>query len=295
MPAAAPIDDACLNCGHAFGAARGKFCPECGQETTLRAPTLAEFAQQFGGNVIAAEGALWRTLALLFLKPGQLSREYLAGRRRRYVLPLRLYLTISLLALLALRLTHSFEFGATPETAIVFDKASEPNFELGWGAAGPRIGIRDGVFFCEQLPASVCGRLQRRLDLDPKNVARELEQASERFLNHWSSAMFLLVPIFAAWLMLAYLNRRLRYAEHLVFALHLHAFWFAAALLASLPLPKAETAAFFAMPVHAVLASHRFYGGAWWTTLLRNAAVALAYGITLLFALAVVTLWAFWG
>jgi hypothetical protein len=295
MPATAPVDAACLNCGHAFGTARGKFCPECGQETNLRAPTLGEFAQQFGGSVIAAEGALWRTLALLFLKPGELSREYLAGRRRRYVLPLRLYLTISLVALLALRLTHAFEFAAPPETAIVFDKASEPNFELGWAASGPRFGIREGVFFCERLPASVCARLQRRLDLDPKNVAREFEQASERFLSHWGSAMFLLVPIFAAWLKLAYLGRRLRYAEHLVFALHLHAYWFAAVLIALLPVPGLEVAAFLAMPVYAVLASHRFYGGRWWTTLLRNAAVALAYALTLLLALAVVALWAFWG
>ena len=295
MSANAPTDAACPNCGHAFGAARRKFCSECGQETNLRAPTFGEFAQQFGGSVIAAEGALWRTLALLFLKPGQLSREYLAGRRRRYVLPLRLYLTISLVALLALRLTHSFEFATTPEKVITFDTASERNFELAWGAAGPRAGLRDGVFFCEQLPASVCARLQRRLDLDPKNVAREFEQASERFFNHCGSAMFLLVPIFAAWLQLAYLNRRLRYAEHLVFALHLHAFWFAAVLIALLPLPGLEGAAFLAMPTYAVLATHRFYGGRWWTTLLRNAAVATAYGLTLLFALAVVAIWAFWG
>lgn len=295
MPATAPVHDVCLNCGNAFGAARPKFCPKCGQETQLRAPTLGEFAQQFGGSVIAAEGALWRTLVLLFLKPGQLSREYLAGRRRRYVLPLRLYLTISLVALLALRLTHAFEFAAAPEKPLVFDKASEPDFELGWGAAGPRFGIHDGAFFCEHLPASVCSRLQRRLDLDPKSVAREFEQASERFLHHWGTAMFLLVPIFAAWLKLAYLNRRLRYAEHLVFALHLHAFWFAAVLLALLPLPGLEIAAFLAMPAYAVLASHRFYGGRWWTTCLRNAAVALAYGITLLCALAMVAVWAFWG
>lgn len=295
MPVPAPVGAACLNCGHAFGAARGKFCTECGQETKLRAPTLGEFAQQFGGSVIAAEGALWRTLALLFLKPGQLSCEYLAGRRRRYVLPLRLYLTISLAALLALRLTNAFEFEAAPEAAIVFDKASEPDFELGWGASGPRFGIHGGVFFCERLPASVCGRLQRRLDLDPKSVAREFEQASERFLSHWGSAMFLLVPIFAAWLKLAYLNRGLRYAEHLIFALHLHAFWFAALLIALLPLPGLEVAAFLAMPAYAVLAAHRFYGGRWWTTLLRNTAVALAYGALLLVGLGMVALWTLIG
>ena len=43
--------------------------------------------------------------------------------------------------------------------------------------------------------------------------------------------MFVLLPGFALWLKLAYLNRRMRYTEHLVFALHVHAFWFAALLL----------------------------------------------------------------
>mgnify|MGYP001057476860 CR=1 FL=1 len=75
---------------------RPRFCPVCGQETNLRPPRLGEFLQQFGGAYFATEGALWRTLKLLLFKPGELTRQYLAGRRKHYVLPLRLYLTISL-------------------------------------------------------------------------------------------------------------------------------------------------------------------------------------------------------
>src|SRR6185295_17661098 len=59
---------ACLNCGESFGEGgerRPRFCPACGQETTLRPPTLGEFAQQFGGAYLATEGALWRSLRLL--------------------------------------------------------------------------------------------------------------------------------------------------------------------------------------------------------------------------------------
>ncbi|MBK6865166.1 MAG: hypothetical protein IPG91_17450 [Ideonella sp.] len=49
------------------------------------------------------------------------------------------------------------------------------------------------------------------------------------------------------------------------------------------------------MPVYALLASHRAYGGRWGPTLLRNAGVAVAYGATLMVALGVVSLWAFLG
>ena len=54
-----------------------------------------EFLHEFVGHYVALEGTLWRTLGLLLRHPGRLTREYLDGRRRRYVLPLRLYLTAS--------------------------------------------------------------------------------------------------------------------------------------------------------------------------------------------------------
>jgi hypothetical protein len=97
-PSTAPTH--CLNCGQPLSVPRPKFCGACGQETRVRAPRLMEFAQQFGGAYLATEGALWRTLKLLLFKPGELTRQYLAGRRKHYVLPLRLYLTVSVLVLL---------------------------------------------------------------------------------------------------------------------------------------------------------------------------------------------------
>jgi hypothetical protein len=292
-----PDPGSCPNCGRRHEVPRTPFCPGCGQETALRPPTLGEFAQQFGGSYLSTEGALWRTFRLLLTRPGALTREYLAGRRRHYVLPLRLYLTASVAALVALRVAGS---GAmvqlSPETAAELARAGESELVIAVGGEqGPRLGLANGKFFCEHLPAAVCRHVQRKLDLDPKAMSRELERASERFVGHWGTAMFLLVPMFALWCKLAWLNRRLRYTEHLVYALHLHAFWFAAIAIGRFPLPLLEPAAMLAMPVYAVLASRRVYGGRWWPTMLRNAGVAIAYGMTLVVALGVVSLWAFLG
>ncbi|MBW8760397.1 MAG: hypothetical protein JF586_22645, partial [Burkholderiales bacterium] len=60
-------DFACRNCGIQ---APLKFCPECGQETTLHPPTLGEFLHEFVGHYVALEGALWRTLRMLVTRPG---------------------------------------------------------------------------------------------------------------------------------------------------------------------------------------------------------------------------------
>jgi predicted RNA-binding Zn-ribbon protein involved in translation (DUF1610 family) len=288
-------DAACLNCGQAFGAVRPKFCPECGQETTVRTPTLREFAQHFGGSYVAAEGALWRTLVLLLSRPGQLTREYLAGRRRHYVLPLRLYLTISLVALLVLRGVAALQPQVTlsPEAAAEVAKARSGDASVNIGPW--HAGLHDGKLVCDDMPRWACERLKRRIDIDPANFGRDAALASDQFLAHWGSAMFVLVPIFAAWMLLAYRNRRMHYAEHLVYALHVHAFWFAAILVTTL-LPDAVAGlGALALPVYAVLAARRVYGGRWSTTLLRNAAVAAAYSVTFALVLGVVAVWTFLG
>ncbi len=60
----------CANCGAAWGDAIPAFCPHCGQESTVRPPTLGGFVQQFGGAYLSTEGALWRSLRLLLVQPG---------------------------------------------------------------------------------------------------------------------------------------------------------------------------------------------------------------------------------
>jgi predicted RNA-binding Zn-ribbon protein involved in translation (DUF1610 family) len=148
---------ACPNCGESFGERgerRRRFCPECGQETTVRAPTLGEFAQQFGGAYFAAEGALWRSLKLLLLRPGALTEEYLAGRRKHYVLPLRLYLTISLLVLLVVRVAGSgpVEFkGDDP------DQIAKENRNTTFEVAGVEPGFGRGCSFAKTFPAGCAG------------------------------------------------------------------------------------------------------------------------------------------
>ena len=233
---------------------------------------------------------------LLFPKPGELTREYLAGRRRRYVLPLRLYLTISLVALVALRVAR----GAAVSSVRARDRRSNSSPATQPRRSRPRprarAGLRDGVFFCEDLPAWLCRRLQRRLDLDPKVVSREFEQASRalpRPLGQRRCSCSCRCSRCGC--KLAYLNRRLRYTEHLVFALHLHAFWFAAIALMQLPLPVLEARSpLLAIPVYALLATQRVYGGRWWAdaaaqrgrrTCLRRVTLAVALGIVALWAL----------
>lgn len=282
-------ESGCLNCGRGFGAARPRYCPDCGQETDLRPPRIGEFVQQFGGAYFSTEGALWRTLALLLFKPGELTRQYLAGRRRHYVLPLRLYLTVSLLALLLLRLVATTELSIEGPARTAPSRPAQAQIGLGPG----RVGLKDGVFFCQDVPDWLCQRLKKRIDVDAKGMTEQLERFNDRFLGNLGGAMFILLPIFAVWLKLAYFNRRMRYTEHLVFALHLHAFWFLMVALFTTGIDTIIALAMLALPLYSVLAARRVYGGRWSTTVLRGAAITLAYGLSLSLGLALVALWAY--
>ena len=96
MTDAVAIPSRCRNCDFDLGVQPGRYCSNCGQETAPHVPTAGEFLHEFVGHYVALEGRLAKTLWLLFLKPGLLTKEYFAGKRRRYVLPLRLYLTASI-------------------------------------------------------------------------------------------------------------------------------------------------------------------------------------------------------
>lgn len=286
-PIAAPRP--CPNCGVPLVEPQPRFCPDCGQETRIRPPTLIEFAQQFGGAYLSTEGALWRTLRLLLLQPGELTRQYLAGRRKHYVLPLRLYLTISLVTLLLLRTVGgAAKVELTPELPAPGLRNGKPNLVI-FGSAG----LKDGVFYCDRLPSWVCQRLKRRLDREPAALSEQMALFQDRFIDHLGGAMFVALPSFALWLWLVYYNRRMRYTEHLVFALHVHAFWFFALALTLPDRNWLSLPALIAIPWYTLAAMRRVYGGRRWPRLLRGAVISLLYGITLTAVVSALAIWLF--
>src|SRR5262245_46317289 len=83
----------CLNCGEPL---RGSFCSACGQRVVPPDPSVAELAGDAWEELSGYDGRIAATFRGL-LHPGFLTREYVAGRRARYLSPLRLYLSVSVL------------------------------------------------------------------------------------------------------------------------------------------------------------------------------------------------------
>lgn len=84
----------CLNCGARL---TGQYCGECGQRATQRLISVWELVRDAFGDLFELDSRLWRTLRPLLFQPGALTRDYLEGRRARYMPPFRMYLVLSLI------------------------------------------------------------------------------------------------------------------------------------------------------------------------------------------------------
>lgn len=272
----------CQNC-YAERLPGARYCHACGQSSHARTPSVRQLARDYASQYAGIEGALWRTLSLMLLRPGRLTAEYLRGRRRHYLHPIRLYLTASVTCFLVLQLNG---LRADPLVIEQAQRAPRAQFQMGGG----RVNIERGTIECEALGTWLCGRLRQRYAVEPDQLTRELQGMNRRFLSYFPYAMFALLPLFAGLMQLAYRNRRLHYAEHLVFALHLHSFWFVGfALIAVLP-DAIGGWIWLALPICAVVAMRTVYGGRWGTTLARAAVVSPLYFAALVAMLAVVAL-----
>jgi hypothetical protein len=267
----------CANCGAPIA---GPYCAQCGQETTIALPTSMAFLKEAAGRYVALDGRMWRTLAALFFRPGFLTREYLLGRRRRYVRPGRLFLVLSLALFAAIRLTG--------ETPTILQPPDEARDRIAGNAREKGAGSQEslsmdlGDFGKDPVFAPV----RKRIDaFDALPREQKLEQLYSGFLRYAPYALVGLLPLFAGLLKLVYLGRARRYplrprryAAHLIYGAHAHAFVTLALLLMVLiPLSPVRTLLTLWIVAYLPWSLRTVYGGRWSGIAARVLLVSLAY------------------
>ncbi|MBT8090822.1 MAG: DUF3667 domain-containing protein [Gammaproteobacteria bacterium] len=116
LPAAVESPD-CLNCGTRL---RGQYCGNCGQRASSRLISLWELISDAFGDLLEFDSRLWRTLLPLLARPGRLTRDYLEGRRARYMPPFRTYLVLSVIFFIV-----AF-FDPRDDLSLLFEPEPEP-------------------------------------------------------------------------------------------------------------------------------------------------------------------------
>jgi hypothetical protein len=82
----------CLNCGTIV---QGHYCQHCGQENIVPKETFWHMVTHFFYDITHFDGSFFTTLKDLLFKPGFLTREYMNGRRKSYLHPVRMYVFTS--------------------------------------------------------------------------------------------------------------------------------------------------------------------------------------------------------
>ena len=223
----------CPNCDARLG---DNYCPHCGQKVTPINPSLHDFLHDLTHELLHVDGKIFQSVRLLLTRPGFLTVEYFRGRRARYVSPIRLYLIFSV------------AFFAVSSLAPV-KVAFEPGKDVQVSGLGRLLGLN-------------------RLTAEQANAL--VERAAD--YHTWvPRAMFVLVPFGALLVQLVTRKTGRNYPQHLYFALHVHAAYFA--VLAATTLfdllrlePLSNVLSIFRMLFlagYVPIAFHAAYGGSW--------------------------------
>jgi hypothetical protein len=201
-----PVGGSCANCAEPL---TGEYCSRCGQRAVDYHRPFFALLSDLVGDVFNLDTRLVHTLRPLFLKPGQVAKDYIAGRRAAHVPPLKSYL---IAALIFFGLFTVFPWDA-PVDVFVRGTPAE-------AASRNRTGGRQSF----SMPPSIPYRndwYQAAL----ARAMREPERFAQTVGTQFPRAFFLLLPLFALFLKLLY--RRQGYlVDHLVFSLYYHAFVF---------------------------------------------------------------------
>ena len=352
---------ACANCGTPL---LGPHCYRCGQPVDGLVRHFGSIMGDFLDTVLNIDARVFRTLWPLLSRPAYLSKEYFAGRRVRYVSPVRLFVFLSIVTFFVAQLIwtmspdsvkfddkDSFDTATTVEQVVKARDEALAGLQTARDAMPDVPGARAGITRGEsqirkkaerriaeirgKVPAAAAketkdvpdvsfnGRpwdaktnplriawfprfandwINRQIGKGQANVA-ELQKNPDRLkdavLSALPSTLFVLLPIFALMLKLAYFFKRRLYMEHLIVALHSHAFLCLALLLVfglnelGTGVPALSTLTgwsegllFAWMPVYLLLMQKRVYGQGWIMTILKYCVLGFCYFILLGFGVA---------
>jgi len=207
----------------------------------VKISTVWHFISETVDVIYNFDSKVWRSIFPLLFKPGELTNEYIAGRRVRYLPPFRLYLILSILFFLVATIPEDQEAIdisslISPPPNLVESTEFVPPIEL---TEVDCIDIPWKDFLGERIGARALNSCQTAFSDNGVSLI-------ESFLDNLPIMMFFCVPLLAVFMKGLYIFKKRKYVEHLMFLFHTHSFVFALAILTVLivrvtePFPEFE-------------------------------------------------------
>jgi Protein of unknown function (DUF3667) len=332
----------CENCGAEL---QGHWCAQCGQPAIEYRRSFRYVVADLLNEFLNWDSKFFTTIALLVLKPWRLTNEFLAGKRVRYVNPLRLYLLASILFFFAvnygakgihvdpskLEPKDRAELEADLKNTDLPPAAREKLEQLlresspspapatlspspGTNAAPPqaepgandqkkeygKINERPFVVFDE---AKSTTPFERWIEARAKEKMGEHGTRMGLFIatlfSNLPYMMLCCIPLFAFVLKILYIRRRVFYIDHLIYALHIHTFFYTGIMLivlATIGLNRIAPGAivnwmvtllWIAFVIQIFLSIRYVYRQGWFFSVFKFVFGGFVYLVVLVFALAI--------
>ena len=254
-------DKNCLNCNTLVA---GRYCQKCGQENIEPKESFWQLITHFFNDVTHFDGKFFTSIKVLLFKPGFLSAEYVAGKRMRYLNPIRIYLFTSAIFFLVFFSTigdvgSNIDFQSNEEVIMKMDSAQFQKFIKTINNGDPltkeeyleakiknefNIGpsryknrktydslLRTGAVKHNWLEKQL---VFKNIQLHEKypNSNEIKKELVNRFVHTLPQMLFVLLPLFALVLKLLFIRRKkFYYVDHIIFTIHLYIFIFLVLLL----------------------------------------------------------------
>jgi len=276
----------CINCQTSL-AQDAKFCHACGQQTGNTKLSGWELVVDFLSNSFNFDTKMGRTLADLFIKPGEITLQYNSGNRARYVGPIQMYLFVSFLFFVLPSAGDEDEPTVTvtktvvpeePDTTQAFMHENEALTSLLQTMNDSAKGS-DSNLNMESLSPS-----EARMD-----YAADM---FESFFANMSWVMFLLMPIFALLLWLMLRKNSPLFLESLIYSIHFHTFVFIILILETVLAYVYESDIILAIIAFSVFAylivsMRKAFSVSWGRAIGKSIGLGFLYGLVVLSALTV--------
>ena len=221
--------ESCLNCEHHLDISDG-FCSSCGQKNSSKPLNLKELLVEFFSGLISYDSRFRKTVSALVLRPGKLSKEYIQGKRIKYVNPFRFFISTAIIFFIAISWINRDNLKEFKDTSREeqIDNNENFNYEFDFEENSPAFKIAN---FIRANPRTNYIDTVDSLGIEETIINQlkfnflfgyaRLKESPIGFLNSLLPKLpfflFFFIPIFTIFNSLLYIRRKIPYTHHLIF------------------------------------------------------------------------------
>ena len=224
-------DKTCLNCRRVVPE---RYCTHCGQENVQPRKSFHYLFTHFVEDLVHYDSSFYKTVKSLLFAPGRLTIEYLNGKRKTYVPPVKLYIFISFLCFFLLSFIVSRDEDR-PEVKVQDKNTVNDTSKIKYRPFAFQFADHESV---EQLDSAQAVKPEsQRLTKLEYEFERKLIVIRDKYppqvlskiygdivMRSIPKALFLYLPVFALVLWLFHSRKRWFYYDHGIFTLHYFSF-----------------------------------------------------------------------